>query len=218
MKTISTFILVIFYSLLTLSCEKNSNSAGNTIQEQIAAFPKEILSDAELKSLKLMREEEKLARDVYNALYEKWGMMIFNNIASSEQTHTDAVLALLNKYDIDDFSTSNTAGVFTDTTLQRLYNQLTTIGNTSLLNALIVGATIEDLDIYDLQRLLVDVDNQDITFVYNNLLKGSRNHMRSFYQQILNNGGTYTAQYITQQELDDIVNSPKETGSWRKMK
>jgi hypothetical protein len=77
-----------------------------------------------------------------------------------------------------------------------------------------VGATIEDLDIFDLNNWLTKVDNQDIQFVYQNLNKGSRNHMRSFYGQVVNAGGTYTAQFITQAELDAIINSTNETGSW----
>lgn len=52
------------------------------------------LSAAEENSLAFMREEEKLARDVYNALYSIYGTNIFSNIGASEQTHTDAVLSL----------------------------------------------------------------------------------------------------------------------------
>ncbi len=161
-----------------------------------------------------MREEEKFAHDVYTKLFEKWGMNIFNSISNSEQTHTDAVLMLIEKYELEDPATNNVIGEFTDTTLQRLYNEFVTFGSQSLINGLIIGATIEDLDIYDLQELLKVVNNQDITFVYNNLLKGSRNHMRSFYPQIISNGGSYIAQYITQQELEDIINSPRENNSW----
>jgi hypothetical protein len=218
MKTIVMYLSVISIGVLTMSCQKVDKQPGNSMQEQIAAFPKEVLSNAELNGLILMREEEKMAHDVYSALYEKWGVMIFNNIAGSEETHTDAVLMLLEKYDIEDPASGNGTGVFRDTTLQRMYNQLLMNGNGSLLAAMIVGATIEDLDIYDLQKLIDNADNEDIIFVYNNLLKGSRNHLRAFYGQIVSNGGTYNAQYITQQQLEEIVNSPKETGSWRKTK
>jgi hypothetical protein len=41
------------------------------------------LSDAEKASLTLMREEEKLARDVYVYVYDIWGTPIFSNIATS---------------------------------------------------------------------------------------------------------------------------------------
>lgn len=218
MKHIINSISFILLGVLTMSCQKQNMHSGNSMQEQIASLPKEAINIEERNGLILMREEEKMAHDVYSFLYDKWNIMIFNNIASSEQTHTDAVLELLDKYDIDDPASGKNIGVFNDTSLQRMYNQLLINGNYSLLSALTVGATIEDLDIYDLEKLILKVDNQDIAFVYNNLLKASRNHMRAFYSQIVNNGGTYRAKYISQQQLEDIVNSPKEVGSWKKSK
>ena len=218
MKHIINSISFILLGVLTMSCQKQNMHSGNSMQEQIASLPKEAINIEERNGLVLMREEEKMAHDVYSFLYDKWNIMIFNNIASSEQTHTDAVLKLLDKYDIDDPASGKNIGVFNDTSLQRMYNQLLINGNYSLLSALTVGATIEDLDIYDLEKLILKADNQDIAFVYNNLLKASRNHMRAFYSQIVNNGGTYRAKFISQQQLEDIVNSPKEVGSWKKSK
>ena len=218
MKNIINSISFVLLGVLTMSCQKQNMHSGNSMQEQIASLPKEAINIEERNGLILMREEEKMAHDVYSFLYDKWNIMIFNNIASSEQTHTDAVLKLLDKFDIDDPASGKNIGVFNDTSLQRMYNQLLINGNYSLLSALTVGATIEDLDIYDLEKLILKVDNQDIVFVYNNLLKASRNHMRAFYSQIVNNGGTYRAKYISQQQLEDIVNSPKEVGSWKKSK
>ena len=220
---------VIFISLaasafLFASCSKdnipednNNGFNGNVnianLQTQINNLPKDPLNQVELSSLSLMREEEKLARDVYITLYKKWGANIFNNISGSEQTHMDAVLLLLQKYSLTDPVGTNAIGVFQNTTLQNLYNQLVAKGKPSLPEAYQVGATIEDLDIFDLSRLLVDVDNLDIRLVYDMLTKGSRNHMRSFYKNILNTGGTYTPQYITQAEFDSIINSPMEIGN-----
>jgi hypothetical protein len=75
-----------------------------------------------------------------------------------------------------------------------------------------VGATIEDLDIYDLRALKKDTSNSDIMTVYNNLEKGSRNHLRAFSRQISRNGGSYEAQYLTQEEIDDILSGSQEKG------
>ncbi len=192
----------------------NVNNSYNNLVNQVNLLPKEPLNADELATLPFMREEEKLARDVYIFLYNKWGLTIFNNISASEQTHMNAVLMLLNKYNITDPVGSNGYGVFTNPVLQNLYTQLTAQGSLSTLEALKVGATIEDLDIYDLKIALAKVDNQDITLVYNNLMKGSRNHLRSFYSNIQIAGGTYTPQYITQAEFDAIISSPMETGSF----
>jgi len=182
------------------------------LQAQVISLPTESLSVDEINSLEFLREEEKLARDVYITMYSKWGAKIFNNISNSEQTHMDAVLQLLNKYNIPDPVGSNPVGVFQNTSLQNLYNQLVEEGNISILAAYKVGATIEDLDIFDLRTALTKIDNQDISLVYEMLTKGSRNHLRSFYKNILSIGGTYSPQYITQAEFDAIINSSMETG------
>ncbi len=222
LKSIASYLIGSVLMFSVFSCSKDddpSNNTGNTgngnmvnLQAQVNSLPVEPLSPDELTSLPFMREEEKLARDVYITLYSKWGSNIFSNISNSEQTHMEAVLMLLKKYGLTDPVGSNAVGVFNNTTLQNLYNQLVARGNTSILEAYKVGATIEDLDIYDLKTALINIDNRDIRLVYDNLTKGSRNHMRSFYKNILNAGGTYTPQYITQAEFDAIINSPMETG------
>ena len=214
------FLLAV--SLFLFSCTKedvsdqvdnntdNLNYAG--LEAQIKGLPKESLNTAELASLSFMREEEKLAKDVYITLYNKWGVKIFTNISASELTHMKTVLLLLNKYSLTDPVGSNPVGVFRDTSLQKLYNELVAKGNTSILEAYKVGATIEDLDLFDLKNQLINIDNQDIRLVYEMLMKGSRNHLRSFYKNILKVGGSYTPQFISQAEFDAIVNSGMETG------
>ncbi|SDM34029.1 hypothetical protein SAMN05421813_11027 [Daejeonella rubra] len=195
----------------------NDNNTGNLnkidIQSQINTLPKESLSVDELKSLSFLREEEKLAMDVYTTLFNKWGVNIFNNISKSESTHMLAVLNLLNKYNLEDPVGANETGEFENIQLKALYDQLVSEGNTSTLNAYKVGATIEDLDLYDINKALVYIDNQDIRYVYEMLAKGSRNHLRSFYKNIINAGGTYTPQYISNEEFKTIINSEMETGN-----
>ena len=178
----------------------------------IANLPKQELSDAEETGLILMREEEKLARDVYLTLYEKWGLAVFPIIAESELRHMTAIKFLLDKYELDDPVTDPTVGVFTSPEIQDLYYSLVEEGNKSLVDALYVGATIEDLDIKDLYGFIDETDNSDIKTVYQNLAKGSRNHLRAFVDQLSNYDVNYEAQYLTQEEIDNIVNSPWEQG------
>jgi len=213
MKT-TVLLVAIGLSRACMSCQKDEEVVSNlSVTSQIEAFPVEALNADELNSLQLMREEEKLARDVYTTLYAKWNVNVFTNIASSEQQHTDAVLTLINKYNLSDPVVSSVVGVFSDPELQNLYNQLVAQGNLSVLDAYKVGATIEDLDIFDLEEALSKSDNQDIKYTFDLLTMGSRNHMRSFYGQIVGLGGTYSAQFITQAELEAIVSSPREKGS-----
>lgn len=182
------------------------------LNDYIFNLPMEELSEHELHSLKQMREEEKLARDVYLTLYDKWNVNLFNNIAKSEQTHTDMVALIVEKYGLDD-PFIDELGVFADSAIQELYFTLVEIGNESLAQAVFIGCTIEDLDIYDLEEFLVDTDNEDIRMVYQNLMKGSRNHARSFNWLYATQGETYVAQFITAAEWEQIISSPSERGA-----
>lgn len=166
----------------------------------------------ERKWLVFMREEEKLARDVYTTLGNEWNLSIFSNIASSEQTHADAVKALLIRYGVEDPSVSDSVGVFTSPVIQQLYDDLTAEGRGSSLDALTVGAIIEDLDINDLDTAISETNKTDILQVYENLKKGSRNHLRAFIKSIEKNGGTYTPKYISQELFNSIISSPQEKG------
>jgi len=185
-------------------------SALSTALDQISSGE---LSAAEAEGLLYMREEEKLARDVYLTLYEEWRISIFQNIANAEQTPMDAVKTLIERYDLEDPSVDKGIGVFTNSTLQGLYDQLVETGNLSLGDALRVGAAIEEIDILDLEEYVAQTDKADIQMVYENLTKGSRNHLRSFVSTLeRQEGDTYEPQYLHQEAYDAIVNTPSETG------
>ncbi|MGE0307746.1 MAG: DUF2202 domain-containing protein, partial [Acidimicrobiia bacterium] len=126
-------------------------------------------------------------------------------------THTDAVMALLERYGLNDPAAANAPGEFTNPEIQSLYSTLVAQGSTSLVDALTVGATIEDLDIADLQARATTTP--DIAMVYANLEKGSRDHLRAFVKQLTNQGATYTPTHITQDAYEAIVSSDLERGS-----
>jgi hypothetical protein len=178
----------------------------------IADLPFEDVDLGEETDLVWMREEEKLARDVYLAMDGLWGMRVFSNISWSEMNHMTAVLAVLDKYSIADPVGDNPPGVFSDPTLQGLFDPLLSQGSVSLIDALTVGATIEDLDLYDLYEALGQADNQDIRIVYQNLAKGSRNHLRAFVGLLEANGVIYAPQYLTVDDYQAIVTTPHEQG------
>ena len=190
----------------------NNGGQETGLSTLVANLPKQDLSALEKEGLMKMREEEKLARDVYQVLYDKWGHQVFSNIARSEQQHMDAMGALLKKYNLQDPIVDPSVGVFTDQELQKLYTSLVTQGEKSQIEAFKVGATIEDLDIKDLYDLIEQTDNTDIRIVYQNLAKGSRNHMRAFNNQLSLNGVIYQAQFLSTAQINDIITSLQERG------
>ncbi len=166
----------------------NSTHDQNHTQDHngtlINNIPASDLSDAQKEGLIFMIEEEKMARDVYEYLYTAWGVQIFTNIASSEQQHMDAVQALLNKYALDAPSSLDSRGTFENADLQALYDQLIEKGQLSLVDALEVGVAIEELDIADLKEIIEGGVPEDLEMVYENLLKGSYNHLNAFNNQL----------------------------------
>lgn len=145
-------------------------------------------------------------------LYDQWGTPAFSNIASSEQQHMDAMASKLEAYGFEDPVKDNTVGVFTNPELAGLYEELVERGSQSQVDALEVGAYIEELDMLDLQEAIDQSNQSDLISAYDNLLRGSRNHMRSFVSLIENQGVTYQAQILPQAEVDRIVTSANERG------
>lgn len=186
---------------------------GVACQTSLADLPLENLNDFEQASLLQMREEEKLARDVYLALGEKFDLPVFRNIPRSEQRHMDQMGVLLERYGLEDPLLKGERGRFASPEMQKLHDELVTRGSASEIAALTVGATIEDLDICDLEQALNGgVDNQDIILVYRNLARGSRNHLRAFTRRLEALGATYQARYLTQAEVADILAAGHEGG------
>ena len=195
MKTIY-FLLMFAASSIAYSCD-----------EVVEPVTNPEISEKEASDLVFLREEEKLAYDVYIYAYEKYGLRIFNNISRSEQYHTNAVLELLVKYNIEDPVGNNAPGVFVNEDLQSIYDVLTAKVDLSQTDALEVGATIEDLDINDIATMQQNTENADMVALYSKLICGSRNHLRAFNSWL---DGAYTPAYISEELFTEIVNGEHE--------
>lgn len=207
-----SFLKTSLISLALLTAVSPYAMAGKGKQNAQANQSVSQLSVFESTSLKFMREEEKLAHDVYLSLYNRWGVPIFQNIANSEQTHTTKLKALIDKYGVEDPVKTEEVGVFTDPHFTELFNHLVEFGFEDYESALMVGMEIEELDIADIQEQLTMIRKYDITKTYGNLLKGSRNHLRSFHRLVEQGGFEYSPSHISQEEYDSIVTTEVETG------
>ena len=137
------------------------------------------LTATEAEGILYIKQEEKVARDVYQVLYQRWEHRTFANIAVSEQRHMDAVDNLIARYRLAD-TTPAEAGTFTIPELQDLYDQLVALGSQSLEDALAVGVLIEEKDIADLQEVISATRERPIRNVLINLMNGSYNHLAAF--------------------------------------
>lgn len=179
----------------------------------VATLPRETLDQAEIDQLRFMREEEKMARDLYLELASRWNWRAFSQIARAEQAHMDAVKLVLDRYGIADPVGDRPAGLFSDPDLQALYDRLIASGRGSLVAAMKVGALVEESDLSDLRQALDTADNRDLDAVYQNLAKATRNHLRAFVGQLDRQGVDYQAEVLAQDDVDAIVAAGVETGA-----
>lgn len=176
----------------------------------VAESQSTVTTDEFSTHLILMREEEKIARDVYRVLYEQTGIRAFANITQSEQRHMDAMAQQLARFNLIDPIVDDTTGVFANPKFQDMFTALIEKGQGSDLEALYVAAYIEELDIKDLIEAIAETEDTQLKNVYGNLLRGSRNHLRAFVRQISKRGDSYRAQLLAQEAVDVILATAQE--------
>ena len=203
-KKLVEFALVLFLSTVFPALVQGypSGKGGSLTQQS----PKNAtpLDMAEVENLLFMREEEKMSHDVYQTLYKIWNKVVFKNIAASEQRHTNAVLKKINLFGLIDPALPE-AGRYSNPDLQAFYEQLIAQGKRSYIDALRVGATIEDVDIRDLRIAIEETSNLALKTTYENLLEGSKNHLRAFVGLLQKQGIEYSPQYMDQDLYDAIL-------------
>ncbi len=209
-KKVTYLFAIITLTIVVNACSDNSEDQFMLFDikdvEDVQENASILQEDAD--ALLFMLEEEKLARDTYEFLDKTWGLNQFANIKKSEQTHMNAIEDLLKQNKIS--YTILPEGVFSNQELQTHYDTFKVEGAKSIIDALQIGATIEDLDIKDLENYVSLTKNSNLISVYQNLICGSRNHLRSFIRGLDKNGGTYTPQFISQDAFDRILSGSQE--------
>ncbi len=225
----AAIVVLLAAASVSLAACGSASAAGSPQEEGVAlgvpasasaaaaAVPADTeLTPEQIEGLHWMREEEKLARDVYLAMFDLWGLRTFESIAASEFRHMEAVLELIERYGLEDPAVDDTPGVFSNPELAALYVEMVEQGSESLVAALTVGATIEDLDIADLEEELAIVGQADIRRVYENLLRGSINHLRAFVNRLEAEGAEYEPVYHTGEEIAGLLESADVPGRQRR--
>lgn len=191
----------------------SASAQAASLRSELASLPLESLSEAETAGLYAMREEEQLAHDVYDASAALWGLQVFANITDSEAAHAEAMTTLLDRYALADPMQGLSAGQFPTPAMQTLFDTLAARSRLGLVQALQVGCEIEELDMRDIAAHAQAADSADILRVYDELLRGSRNHLRAFHANLERQGvGGCTPVLLDRAEFDAIVDAPMETG------
>lgn len=163
------------------------------------------LTDIETEGIKYIYEVEKVARDVYKHLYDKFGTPILNSVSQSEQQHMDIMKELIDKYKLDDPAKDNDYGEFDNSELQELYHDLIEQGTVSETAALSIAAMIEEFDIVDINKYIDQTNKKDIISAYEKLTKGSDNHLRLFVSNLKAKGVEYQPQYLSKEDFNQSV-------------
>lgn len=142
--------------------------------------PAGTLTAEEAETLSLMREEERLAHDLYVALGEAWPDRRFDTISAAEARHGEATATLLANHELPDPSVGSTPGVYAYPELQELYDDWLERGLASKSEALAVAAELERRDIADLEAAMEATDQPDLDAVYDHLREGSERHLAAF--------------------------------------
>jgi hypothetical protein len=164
---------------------KQNNSHKNKAQNHTDKSSFSDLSDVtltqeEAEALLFMIEEEKMAMDIYDTLYEATGITTFDKISDSESKHYNTLLNLAENLDLDTSSLSTDAGLFENDEIQSLYDSLIEKGLLSDSDAIEVGIAIEETDIADLIESIESTDIATIENIYNHLLEASQHHLSVF--------------------------------------
>jgi hypothetical protein len=136
-----------------------------------------------LDFLRYLREEVKLARDVYSALSDIWGMPVFENTAKSKQSLMNAVSCFLTPYGFD--APTEDAGKFVDSDLQELYSYLIDRGKVSRSNAIDVTILVEQTVIADLNDVFLQTNEKDVYKVLTLLKEGSETHLHELSRYLV---------------------------------
>lgn len=165
------------------------------------------LTQQEKDAIVYMREEEKLARDVYDSMYAKWSGNPFGNIRQSEQVHMNRMKALITNYHLQDpvNQTGDVHGKFVSSLMQKYYNELTASGSQSLIAALQVGAKIEELDIADLEERIKHAKQEYIISSFEFLKMASHNHLRAFVRRLKMQGVNYEPVILSKALFQEIT-------------
>ncbi len=154
-------------------------------------------------------QEEKVAHDFYEAMYQAHGLVCFRSISKSEGIHMEMVKLLLDVYDIPDPLVDHyyKPGSFKDKKFERLFDDMLRKGSSSIIDALIESARFEELDIYDLETFADITSQTNVRDTFLELSGVSRNHLWAIVKSLEERGVDYEPAVLPARDLNKIITS-----------
>ena len=157
-----------------------------------------------MEALRFQIDEERMAGELYRALGEKQDVMPFKNIPRAEARHRQLLENLATRAGLIP-AKPTTAGRYETPAIQARYDALLARGQVSLIEALKVGALVEEQDIADLRGLVATTDSPELKSVVTALERGSRHHLNAFVRNLRSRGVEYAAQVLTPAEVGELT-------------
>jgi len=202
MKVLTTLGLSLFLFILPTFLH-----AQETSDLDVAVGSDAELTYLEKEGLYYLREQTKLVRDLFHTFYNMYGTKVYTRIARKEQRHFDRIGLLLEKYQLEDPVVDKSVGIYENPIFEELFHELSTSGSENNLNALYVGAYLEEIVILDLKNALLDTEARDIRRVYEKLLNDAKKQLRLFVRNIEKQevDVLYQPQNMTEEDLAEIL-------------
>lgn len=177
------------------------------VPPSVALVADTTLTEVEKAHLFRAREEEKLARDLYNAFAEAYpAVEAFENARRTEAQHMAYVGAALTDLNLDDPVGGRSPGHYASPEMQRRYDAALAAGRVSLAAALRESAGVVELDLVDLDRALAETALPDLDRLYARLARGSRHHLRLFVTTLADSmGEAYAPQHLSREAFDAVM-------------
>lgn len=175
------------------------------IHEQIMASRAQPLGADEQRDLQRIREQRKLARDLYWDLAKHWGSLVLVRLGAAEQTHLNTLDTLLDHYGLSDPVAGHAVGESGDPKFQALHVQIVEVGHRSEMAASQAGLLVEEMSLSDLAAARARTRQPEIAAVYDDLLRNSRNHLRALFRQMQRFEGEYVPQSLSLSDFEAIV-------------
>jgi hypothetical protein len=173
------------------------------------------LSASAQEALRFQIDEERMAGELYRTFGEKHDVRPFKNIPRAEARHRELLENLATRAGLIP-ARPTTAGRYETPAIQARYDALLARGQVSLVEALKVGALVEEQDIADLRALVATTDNPELKSVVSALEQGSRHHLNAFVRNLRARGIDYVPQVLTPAEVAEItVAAPGRSGRRR---
>jgi hypothetical protein len=163
-----------------------------------------VLSDAAHAALQFQLDEERMAGELYLALGEKHAAQPFRNIPRAEARHRALLENLATRAGLP-ARPAPERGHFATAVIQARYDTLLARGQVSLIEALKVGALVEEQDIADLRALAATTDHPELKAAIAALERGSRHHLNAFVRNLRARGVEYEAQVLPPAELSQLT-------------